>query len=54
MTTGQYLLRIKEIGLSLAELHELPMGAVLDMFIERENDSCEYADLATQDDFDRF
>ena len=54
MTTGYYLLRVKEIGLTLAELHDLPMGAVLDMFIEKSNDSYDYKEVATQSDFDRF
>ena len=54
MTTALFLLRAKELGLSLTELHELSMGGVFDMFTERANDSYEYKVLATQEDFDKF
>lgn len=36
------------------DLDELDMGTVLDMLTEKANDSAEYAQTATQDDFDNF
>ena len=42
MNTAVYLLRAKQIGLTLEELDQLSMGMVLDM------------ELATQSDFDGF
>ena len=42
MTTGLYLARCYDIGL------------VYDIFTEKGNDNCEYATLATQEDFDRW
>lgn len=54
MTLGLFLLRIVQIGLSPADLDDLEKGAVFDMFTEASNDGCDYAELATQDDFDRF
>jgi hypothetical protein len=32
----------------------LTIGMVYDMLAEHSNDSCNYKELATQDDFDRF
>lgn len=54
MTSALFLLRCKEIGLSLSELDDLDIGMVFDMFTERANDSYDWAVLATQDDFRRF
>lgn len=53
-TTGLFMLRCFEMGLSINDLHYLDEGQVIDMIIERGNDNCEYADIATQKDFDRF
>lgn len=53
MTTALFLLRCKEIGLSLSELDDLTAGVIFDMFSEKTNDSCEWAILATQEDMDR-
>lgn len=38
----------------MQDLESLTLGAVFDVFTEYANDSCEYAKLATQDDFDKF
>lgn len=53
-TTGLYMLRCLQIGLSPSELHDLEYGMVLDMMIEQGNDNEEYDDIATQEDFDTF
>ena len=53
-TTGLFMLRCLELGLQPSELHYLEYGAVVDMMIEKGNDSYEYKELATQEDFDRF
>ena len=54
MTTALFLLRCKEVGLSLNELDELTVGIVNDMFVEKSNDNYDWKIIATQDDFDRF
>lgn len=54
ITTPLFLLRCTELGLSMNDLDELDMGTVLDMLTEKANDSVEYAQTATQDDFDNF
>ncbi len=54
MTTGLFLLRCLQIGLSLRELDMLTVGMVNDIFVENMNDDCEYAEVATQEDYDAF
>lgn len=54
MTLGLFLLRTAQLGLSMADLDVLEAGTVTDMMAEAVNDGCEYSDIATQDDFDRF
>ena len=56
MNTATFLLRAKQVGLSLEELNVLDFGTVLDMFIESQNDmhADEYTPLASQEDFDNF
>jgi len=54
MTVGLYMLRCYQIGLRMSDLEQLNYGDVLDMMIEHGNDNCEYQQLATQADFDRF
>ena len=54
MTTALYLLRCIQIGLSLSDLDLLDIGTILDIITEFGNDSIEYKQLATQDEFDRF
>ena len=51
-----FLLRAKQMGLTLSELEDLDEGTVMDMIIESGNDLCEdeYAEVATQSDFDAF
>lgn len=38
----------------MADLELLTIGMVTDMLTEASNDECEYPELATQEDFDRF
>ena len=55
MTTPLFLLRCKQLDLSMTELDLLTIGLINDMFTEREND--EYSgwnELASQSDFDSF
>ena len=54
MTTGLYILRCKELGLSVFELEEIEFGLVMDMMTEKENDNHAYPYKATQKDFDKF
>lgn len=48
------MLRCFQMGITLADLEVLSIGMVFDMLAERQNDSYEYKELATQDDFDKF
>lgn len=54
MTTPLFLLRCIEVGISIVDLDYLTIGLVLDIFCEKGNDDYEYANVATQEDFDRF
>ena len=54
MTVALYALRCFQLGLSIADLETLSVGFVLDMITESANDNCEYKQLATQEDFDKF
>ena len=40
--------------LTLADLDFLTYGQIMDILIEHSNDDCEYAEIATQADFDAF
>lgn len=53
LTTGLFLLRCIEVGLTLADLEDIEMGMALDILTEKANDDCDYDKIATQDDFDR-
>lgn len=50
------MLRCLQIGLSINDLDLLSVGLVNDMYTEKMNDTCEgaYAEMATQEDFDKF
>lgn len=54
MTTPLFLLRCVQLGLSMADLDMLSIGLINDMYAESRNDDCKYAELATQEDFDKF
>ena len=45
---------ITKSALVLRDLDLLTIGMVNDMYAESRNDDCKYAELATQEDFDRF
>lgn len=47
------VLRALQVGLSLSDLDYLETGEVTNLIIERNNDSCKYNQLATQEDMDR-
>ena len=53
MNTAVFLKRAFSCGLSTADLCELSIGMVNDIFIESANDHYEYAKIATQEDMDR-
>lgn len=54
MTTPLFLLRCKQLGLSMTELDLLTIGMIDDMFIEKDNDDFKYNYKATQADFDKW
>ncbi len=55
MTTPLFLLRCKQLGLTLTELDLLTIGIINDMFTERENDDFGgWHEVAGQADFDAF
>ncbi len=54
MTTPLFLLRCKQLGLSMTELDLLTIGLINDMFTEKENDDFKYPYQPTQADFDAF
>ena len=54
MTTPLFLLRCVQLGISIRDLDLLTVGLVNDMYIESDNDSENYAQVATQRDFDLF
>ena len=54
MTTPLFILRCLQAGISIQYMELLTIGMANDIAVEANNDTCEYATLATQDDFDRF
>lgn len=48
------MLRCIEVGLTVPDLDFLEYGEVTDIIVERGNDDCEYRQIASQEDFDRF
>ena len=55
MTTPLFLLRCKQLGLSMTELDLLTIGLINDMLTERENDDYSgWSEMASQSDFDSF
>ena len=54
MTTGLFLLRCVEMGLSIRDLDLLSVGMVMDMWTEKGNDSYNFKRVAGQAEFDRF
>ena len=54
MTTGLFLLRCVEMGLSIRDLDLVSVGMVLDMWTEKGNDSYSYRRVAGQAEYDAF
>lgn len=54
MTTALFLLRALTINLTLKDLATLHFGEVLDMFTETHNDKQPWADIATQEDIEKY
>lgn len=54
MNTAIYMLRAKQMGLSIADMEQMEEGFIMDMIVESGNDNFEYQEVASQDDFDRF
>ena len=56
MNSALYLLRAKQLGLSIADMEQIDESIVFDMMVESANDYADesYVQLATQSDFDRF
>ena len=48
------MLRCAELGLSDEALHNMDIGMVYDLLIERANDDFKYPYKATQEDIDRY
>ena len=44
----------EEVADKMKALELLSIGLINDMYAESRNDDCKYAELATQEDFDRF
>lgn len=53
-TTGLYMLRCIELGLSVEDLEHIDFGLVQDMLTEKMNDEYKYPYKASQKDFDNF
>lgn len=53
-TTALFLHNCLTAGFSIADLKQITVGMAFGVMIERGNDSYEYKQLATQEDFDRF
>ena len=54
MTTPLFLLRCVQLGISIRDLDLLTVRLVNDMYIESDNDNENYAQVATQKDYDSF
>ena len=54
MTTPLFLLRCVQLEISMADMQMLSIGLINDMYAESGNDECKYAELATQEDMDKF
>ena len=54
MTLGLFLLRAFQMHLTMDDLDCLEYGTIVDMMTESANDELKYAEMASQEDFDRF
>ena len=51
-TTALYMLRCFQVGMSIADLEQMSVGMVLDIFTESSNDQYDYKQVANQADFE--
>ena len=54
ISTAVFMLRCKELGLSMDELDELDAGMIYDMLAEKINDDYEWDVMASESDIDKF
>lgn len=54
MTTPLLLLRAVQLGVHISEMELLTIGLINDMYCEMQRDEEPHAQLASQEDFDRF
>ena len=54
MTTPLLLLRAVQLGIQIGEMDLLTIGTINDMYCEMQRDEEPHAQLASQDDMDRF
>ena len=54
MTTPLLLLRAVQLGVHISEMDLLTIGTINDMYSEMQRDEEPHAQLASQDDMDRF
>jgi len=54
MSVAIFMLRCFQMGIHIDELDDMDSGLIMDMITESGNDNCEYPEIATQDDFERF
>ena len=54
MTTPLLLLRAVQPGVHISEMELLTIGCINDMYCEMQRDEEPHAQIASQDDFDRF
>jgi len=48
------MLRALQVGLRLTDLENITVGDLMDLLIESSNDSYDYPQVATKEDFARF
>lgn len=48
------MLRCLELGIRPSDLEYFDEADILDLLVEKDNDSAEYDVIATQEDFDKF
>ena len=54
LNTALYMLRAFQMGLTVSDMEQIPMGLILDMITEESNDYADYDRVPTQEDFDAF
>ena len=54
MTTPLLLLRAVQLGVHISEMDLLTIGTINDMYTEMQRDEEHHAQIASQDDMDRF